>query len=317
MALGEPVVSMAEVHGGDVARAYRVDLGGGGRVFAKTHAVAAARLLLHGGGRTRVVACGGCGRGARSARRVRRRRRRCLALEWIDERPAGPEHRARVRRPTRRAPCRRRAVLRPRGSAHHRQSADCRTNRVRTGRRSTPRTGCCPSPSSPPTAVCSRDARSSQLERLAIVARPVRRPASRRRACTATCGPATDWSMPTATSWLIDPAAHGGHREFDLAMMRLFGGFGHECFGALRGGSSPRRRLGGPGRAASDRAARRARDQVRRRLRGGGDEGDRAVPLSELRPCGRVAWRSSRRRGGCRGGTTPRGRLRRRRTGGP
>ena len=32
-------------------------------------------------------------------------------------------------------------------------------------------------------------------------------------------------------SWLIDPAAHGGHREFDLAMMRLFGGFGEECFG--------------------------------------------------------------------------------------
>lgn len=33
-------------------------------------------------------------------------------------------------------------------------------------------------------------------------------------------------------SWLIDPAAHGGHREFDLAMMRLFGGFGDECFEA-------------------------------------------------------------------------------------
>ncbi len=33
-------------------------------------------------------------------------------------------------------------------------------------------------------------------------------------------------------SWLIDPAAHGGHREFDLAMMRLFGGFGDECFAA-------------------------------------------------------------------------------------
>ena len=31
-------------------------------------------------------------------------------------------------------------------------------------------------------------------------------------------------------SWLIDPAAHGGHREFDLAMMRLFGGFGPACF---------------------------------------------------------------------------------------
>ncbi len=34
----------------------------------------------------------------------------------------------------------------------------------------------------------------------------------------------------TGTSWLIDPAAHGGHREFDLAMMRLFGGFDEQCF---------------------------------------------------------------------------------------
>ena len=30
-------------------------------------------------------------------------------------------------------------------------------------------------------------------------------------------------------NWLIDPAAHSGHREFDLAMMRLFGGFGTAC----------------------------------------------------------------------------------------
>ncbi len=36
----------------------------------------------------------------------------------------------------------------------------------------------------------------------------------------------------TGVSWLIDPAFHGGHREFDLAMMRLFGGFGPECFAA-------------------------------------------------------------------------------------
>jgi len=33
-------------------------------------------------------------------------------------------------------------------------------------------------------------------------------------------------------NWLIDPAAHGGHREFDLAMMRLFGGFGPDVFAA-------------------------------------------------------------------------------------
>lgn len=36
------------------------------------------------------------------------------------------------------------------------------------------------------------------------------------------------------TSWLIDPAAHGGHREFDLAMMRLFGGFGAAAFRAYQ-----------------------------------------------------------------------------------
>jgi len=33
-------------------------------------------------------------------------------------------------------------------------------------------------------------------------------------------------------SWLIDPAAHGGHREFDLAMMQLFGGFAPAVFDA-------------------------------------------------------------------------------------
>lgn len=36
----------------------------------------------------------------------------------------------------------------------------------------------------------------------------------------------------TGQNWLIDPAAHHGHREFDLAMMKLFGGFGDDCFAA-------------------------------------------------------------------------------------
>ncbi len=31
---------------------------------------------------------------------------------------------------------------------------------------------------------------------------------------------------------LIDPAVYGGHREMDLAMMRLFGGFSHRVFAA-------------------------------------------------------------------------------------
>jgi len=33
---------------------------------------------------------------------------------------------------------------------------------------------------------------------------------------------------------LIDPAVYGGHREIDLAMMRLFGGFGPRVFSAYR-----------------------------------------------------------------------------------
>jgi len=34
------------------------------------------------------------------------------------------------------------------------------------------------------------------------------------------------------TNWLIDPAAYWGHREVDLAMMQLFGGFGADAFAA-------------------------------------------------------------------------------------
>jgi len=33
-------------------------------------------------------------------------------------------------------------------------------------------------------------------------------------------------------NWLIDPACHWAHREIDLAMMSLFGGFGEACFAA-------------------------------------------------------------------------------------
>ncbi len=36
----------------------------------------------------------------------------------------------------------------------------------------------------------------------------------------------------TGKSWLIDPAAHGGCREFDIAMMMLFGGYDETCFAA-------------------------------------------------------------------------------------
>lgn len=37
---------------------------------------------------------------------------------------------------------------------------------------------------------------------------------------------------PDGAPWLIDPAVYGGHREIDLAMMRLFGGFSERVFEA-------------------------------------------------------------------------------------
>jgi fructosamine-3-kinase len=61
----------------------------------------------------------------------------------------------------------------------------------------------------------------------------------------ALCGPAEPPSRLHGDLWggnalcdargepvLIDPAVYGGHREVDLAMMRLFGGFSARCFAA-------------------------------------------------------------------------------------
>jgi fructosamine-3-kinase len=37
---------------------------------------------------------------------------------------------------------------------------------------------------------------------------------------------------PDGSPWLVDPAAYGGHREVDLAMLRLFGSPGRDFFAA-------------------------------------------------------------------------------------
>jgi fructosamine-3-kinase len=41
-------------------------------------------------------------------------------------------------------------------------------------------------------------------------------------------------TAPNGEPVLIDPAVYGGHREMDLAMMRLFGGFNERVFAAYR-----------------------------------------------------------------------------------
>ena len=131
-------------------------------------------------------------------------------------------------------------------------------------------------------ALPDRRHRRPRAARRAALDRGRRPPTSRRPGCTATCGPATASSTADGRSWLIDPAAHGGHREFDLAMMRLFGGFGADCFAAyeeaLPLAAAGQERVA----AAPDRPARRARHQVRRRLRPRRHRGHR--PLHRAAP---------------------------------
>ena len=57
-------------------------------------------------------------------------------------------------------------------------------------------------------------------------------PRSRPRGCTATCGRATCIADADGRPWLIDPSAYGGHREVDLAMLRLFGAPSERVFDA-------------------------------------------------------------------------------------
>ena len=147
-------------------------------------------------------------------------------------------------------------------------SAGCRcpTRPPTRGRSSSPSAGCCPTSSSPATA-----ARSSRPRRAAVEARrsagsPTCCPRSRRPGSTATSGTATCSGAPTAPCWLIDPAAHGGHRETDLAMLALFG-LPHlpRVLDGVRRGHAARRRLGGRLAAAPAVPAARARLPVRRR----------------------------------------------------
>ena len=66
--------------------------------------------------------------------------------------------------------------------------------------------------------------------------------------------------------WLIDPSAYGGHREVDLAMLRLFGAPSRARVRGLRGGRAAGGGLGGARRALPAAAAARARAAVRRLL---------------------------------------------------
>lgn len=226
-ALGSDVLAAAQLGGGDVAESYRMMLGDGRTVFAKTHGdpppnffetEAAGLDWLRAADAVAVPQVLAVGVGM-------------LVLEWIDEgRPTSATD----------------SSLGRGLAALHRSGAPCfgREDRMTTGSRGLPNEPCdawaefYASNRLLPLAALAADEQalsSSTLDRLERIASRLGdfgaadEPPARLHGDLWAGNRMIDRD---GSSWLIDPAAHGGHREFDLAMMRLFGGYGQECFAA-------------------------------------------------------------------------------------
>ncbi len=234
VALGSEVVGAAAVHGGDVAAAHRMDLADGRRVFAKTHADPPAGFFtteatglrwLREPGVVAVpdVLAVSDGDDATPAH---------LVLEWIEVGSPGLATEADLGRSL--------AEL-------HRTGAPCfgREDRRTTGSRGLPNEPCgtwaefYATQRMAPLARLARNARALPEQAIAALARldedrlaEVGGPAESPARLHGDLWAGNRLVDRQGRSWLIDPAAYGGHREFDLAMMRLFGGFGPDCFAA-------------------------------------------------------------------------------------
>jgi fructosamine-3-kinase len=230
-ALGVTVTRSTRAHGGDVAVAYALDLDDGRRVFAKTHPSAPPEFFtteatglswLRDPG---VVA-------VPEVLAVRDAQPNYLVLEWVDEGGRGSAATERA--------------LGTALAALHRAGAPAfgREDRRSTGSRGLPNEPCATWAEFYarnrllPLARLARDAHAlssaavGALERLAGNLHrfgAAGEPPARLHGDLWAGNRLVDTD---GRNWLIDPAAHGGHREFDLAMMRLFGGFGTECFAA-------------------------------------------------------------------------------------
>jgi fructosamine-3-kinase len=228
-ALGAGIARATPVRGGDVARSFAVDLDDGRRVFAKTHPSAPPQFFT-------TEAAGLCwlrDAGAVAVPdvlAVSDDAPNHLVLEWIDEGPAIASTEADFG-----------GAL----ASLHGAGAPCfgREDRRTTGSRGLPN-----DPADTwsefyatdrllPLARLARDASAlpadaiDALERLAssLDGFDTHEPPARLYGDLWAGNRLVD---STGRSWLVDPAAHGGSREFDLAMMRLFGGFGTPCFAA-------------------------------------------------------------------------------------
>lgn len=225
--LGAPVTAMRTVHGGDVAEAFRCDLADGRTVFAKTHRDPPAHFFA-----TEAWGLEWLGSsGTVEVPEVLLVGDRHLVLGWIHEGHPSPTTEAELGRSL---------------AALHASGAPCfgREDRRTTGSRALPNEPC---PTWAeffgtqrllPLARLARDGNAlpdeaiAGLERLAGRLGEVGDPAEPPARLHGDLWAGNRLVDQQGRSWLIDPAAHGGHREFDLAMMRLFGGFGRDAFAA-------------------------------------------------------------------------------------
>ncbi|MBX3286089.1 MAG: fructosamine kinase family protein [Actinobacteria bacterium] len=237
-ALGTSVTVAARVHGGDVARAFRLELADGRTVFAKTHAdppagffttEAAGLAWLREPGAVAIPEVLAVSDGDASGVPAH------LVLEWIEVGPRRPGADA---------------ALGEALAALHGAAAPSfgRADRRTTGSRGLPNEPCASWPefyatqrlapltrlaadadALPSSAIADLD-RLADPDRLAAFEGADEPPARLHGDLWA--GNRLDGA--DGRTWLVDPAAHGGHREFDLAMMALFGGFDPSCFAAYR-----------------------------------------------------------------------------------
>ena len=228
-ALGQPVRSAARVSGGDVAEAFRLQLDDGQVVFAKTRAGAAPDFF---------------DTEARGLRWLRAADALpvpdvlfvssdppLLVLEWIDEshrRPVSDVEfgRALAALHGAGAPCFGREDCRPTGSRGL-PNDPCTTWAEFFGeRRLLPLARLASDEGAlPATTVAMLETIASRLgEFEASDEAPAR--------LHGDLWAGNRLVDASGQSWLIDPAAHGGHREFDLAMMQLFGGWADDAFAA-------------------------------------------------------------------------------------
>jgi fructosamine-3-kinase len=231
-ALGRRVASVCGVSGGDINRAYCLTLAGGERVFVKVNE---ARL-----GRMFAVEARGLS-WLREAKAIRvpevlgvgkeEEQESFLLLEWLDSAPPARGFDERLGREL--------AALHRAGSATMGWGCDNFIGSLPQG-----------------NAACATwyefywERRLLTQARTALLAHRIEdrlmadlsKLGARMQALVGPPEPASRlhgdlWSGnvmvgPSGEPCLVDPAVYGGHREVDLAMMRLFGGFGPRVFSA-------------------------------------------------------------------------------------